>query len=35
MFLLQSPGCVVEPFTSMPEPLRRRERSDWADAAAW
>ena len=33
MFLLQSPQvCELEPFTSMPEPLRRRERSDWADA---
>ena len=33
MFLLQSPQvCELEPFTSMPEPLRRRKRSDWADA---
>lgn len=33
MFLLQAPQIIdLEPFTSMPESLRRRERSDWADA---
>ena len=33
MFLLQAPQVrELELFTSMPEALRRRERSDWADA---
>ena len=33
MFLLQAPQVrELELFTSMPESLRRRERSDWADA---
>ncbi len=33
MFLLQAPQVLeLELFTSMPETLRRRERSDWADA---
>lgn len=33
MFLLQSPQVrELEPFTSMPESFRRRERSAWADA---
>ncbi len=33
MFLLQAPHVrELEPFTSMPEPLRRPERSAWADA---
>ena len=33
MFLLQSPRVrELEFFTAMPEPLRRRERSAWADA---
>lgn len=33
MFLLQAPQIRdLEPFTEMPEALRRRERSDWADA---
>lgn len=33
MFLLQAPQVrELELFTSMPETLRRRERSDWADA---
>jgi len=33
MFLLQAPDVrELSPFTSMPESLRRRERSAWADA---
>lgn len=33
MFLLQAPEVrELELFTSMPEPLRRRQRSAWADA---
>jgi len=33
MFLLQSPQVrELEPFTSMPQAFRRRERSAWADA---
>ncbi len=33
MFLLQAPEVrELELFTSMPEPLRRPERSAWADA---
>ena len=33
MFLLQAPQvCELESFTTMPDALRRPERSDWADA---
>ena len=33
MFLLQAPEVRdLDVFTAMPEPFRRRERSDWADA---